>query len=68
MKKSKLQHGTLKLNKGRIATLQAGNIFGGDDKGGKDKASQNNCVQTASTVVTTSHIICPSHSKENCTY
>ncbi|WP_298426160.1 hypothetical protein [uncultured Kordia sp.] len=73
MKKNKLQHGTLKLNKGRIATLQAGNIFGGQDKGGRDKVTENNCIYTidctaSTTVYTTSYIACPSHSRENCTH
>lgn len=73
MKKNKLQHGTLKLNKGSIATLQAGNIFGGQDRGGKNKATQNNCIQTnectaSTTVYTTSYIACPDPSNDTATY
>ena len=74
MKKQNLQHRTLKLNKGSIATLQAGNIFGGDNKGGKDKASQNNCVESATcsvpcpSVYTTSCIACPDPSGDTVTY
>lgn len=73
MKKNKLQRGSLKLNKGRIATLQAGTILGGEDKGGRNKATQNNCIHTidctaSSTIYTTSYIACPDPSNDTATY
>jgi len=45
MKKNKLQHSTLKLNKGSIANLQSETIFGGRDRAGQDKAT-NLCANT----------------------
>ncbi|WP_430412369.1 hypothetical protein [Kordia sp.] len=74
MKKAKLQHRTLKLNKGSIADLQAGNIFGGEDRGGKGKTSQNNCVESETCSVacpsyyTTSCVACPDPSGDTATY
>jgi hypothetical protein len=62
MKKNKLSRNTLTLNKGRIATLQAGNIFGGDDKGGRQKATQEDCIDTidcTASIASVDILLCP---------
>jgi hypothetical protein len=63
MKKTTLQHRTLKLNKGRIADLQSGTILGGRDRAGQNKVT-NLCANTdhctvSGTIYTTSYIACP---------
>ena len=64
MKKKRLQHSTLKLNKGRIADLQAGTIFGGEDKGGKNKDTVKDCIHSNSI----DPINCPEPINTNPTY
>ncbi|MBC8756593.1 hypothetical protein H2O64_18115 [Kordia sp. YSTF-M3] len=72
MKKNKVQHGTLKLNKGRIADLQAGTIFGGEDRGGRNKATDNDCIDSVDCTVTlstgVSNFVCPDPSNDTATY
>ena len=46
MKKNKVLKSALTLNKGRIAMLQAGTILGGEDKEGRQKATQQDCIDT----------------------
>ncbi|MEM6720412.1 MAG: hypothetical protein AAF611_13890 [Bacteroidota bacterium] len=74
MKKRKLKHSTLKLNKGRIAALQAGTIFGGEDKGGRQKATYEDCIDTIDCPASTGSVnilTCPEpyvKTVDGCTY